>query len=119
MPDRINIKKQILGCRLGEVGLPHGKIETPVFMPIATRGAVKVAPFSALEEMNAQIILSNTYHLSVRPGEDLIGANGGLHKFIGWKNQFLPIVEDSKFLVSRRREKLPMRALHFGLLWMA
>lgn len=78
--------------RLGELNLPHGKINTPCFMSIATRGAVRVAPFSALRNIGAEIILSNTYHLLVRPGLDLIKNMGGLHRFIGWDG---PILTDS------------------------
>lgn len=78
--------------RAGVLNLPHGKVETPFFMPIATRGAVRVAPFSVLNELGAQIILSNTYHLISRPGEALIKDIGGLHKFIGWNK---PILTDS------------------------
>ncbi|MDO8512007.1 MAG: tRNA guanosine(34) transglycosylase Tgt [bacterium] len=75
--------------RAGLINLPHGKVETPAFMPIATRGAVRVASFLALEQLGAQIALSNTYHLVVRPGVDVIEKNGGLNKFTGWKKPFL------------------------------
>jgi len=78
--------------RLGELNLPHGKINTPCFMSIATRGAVRVAPFSVLKNLGAEIILSNTYHLVARPGLDLIKNMGGLHRFIGWDG---PILTDS------------------------
>lgn len=78
--------------RYGELNLPHGKVKTPCFMSIATRGAVRVAPFSALKNIGAEIILSNTYHLLVRPGLELIKNMGGLHRFIGWDG---PILTDS------------------------
>jgi len=81
-----------LSARSGILELPHGKVETPVFMPIATRGAVKVAPFSVVKELGASIILGNTYHLVVRPGVKLIEEIGGLHKFTGWDG---PILTDS------------------------
>jgi len=89
-PFHIQNKRQLM--RAGLIDLPHGKVETPVFMPIATRGAVRVAPFGVLDEIGAQIILSNTYHLISRPGESLIKNNGGLNKFIGWSK---PILTDS------------------------
>ncbi len=75
--------------RVGVLNLPHGKVETPAFMPIATRGAVRVASFLALEQLGAQIALSNTYHLVVRPGVEVIEKNGGLNKFTGWNKPFL------------------------------
>lgn len=75
--------------RAGLMDLPHGKVETPAFMPIATRGAVRVASFDALGQLGAQIALSNTYHLVVRPGVDVIEKNGGLNSFTGWNKPFL------------------------------
>ena len=70
----------------------HGVIETPVFMPVGTQGAVKALTARHLEEIGASIILGNTYHLMLRPGDELIARRGGLHKFIGWKK---PILTDS------------------------
>lgn len=71
---------------------PHGEIETPAFMPIATRGAIRTAPFSVLNDLNAQIILSNTFHLILRPGLEVVSKAGGLHSFLGWDK---PILTDS------------------------
>lgn len=80
------------GARIGEFITPHGVIETPVFMPVGTKATVKsMAPFE-LEEIGAQIILSNTYHLYLRPGSKLIKKAGGLHKFMNWNH---PILTDS------------------------
>jgi queuine tRNA-ribosyltransferase len=70
----------------------HGAVETPVFMPVGTQGAVKALTAQHLEEIGAGIILGNTYHLMLRPGDELIARRGGLHKFIGWKK---PILTDS------------------------
>ena len=67
-------------------------IETPVFMPVGTQGAVKALTAQHLEEIGASIILGNTYHLMLRPGDELIARRGGLHKFIGWHK---PILTDS------------------------
>src|SRR5438270_3848156 len=70
----------------------HGEVETPAFMPVGTQGAVKAVTHRDLESIGAQILLSNTYHLYLRPGDDLIARLGGLHKFIGWTR---PILTDS------------------------
>lgn len=80
------------GARVGELTTPHGKIITPVFMPVGTRATVKSLSPEEVENSGAQIILSNTYHLHLRPGEELIKKAGGLHKFMGWNK---PILTDS------------------------
>jgi len=90
--DQFTVSTSGDSLRLGELNIPHGKIKTPCFMSIATRGAVRVAPFSVLKNLGAEIILSNTYHLLTRPGLDLIKKMGGLHRFIGWDG---PIITDS------------------------
>ncbi|MBM3836857.1 MAG: tRNA guanosine(34) transglycosylase Tgt [Verrucomicrobia bacterium] len=79
-------------ARLGRFTTPHGIIETPVFMPVGTQGSVKALDPRELLEMGTQIILGNTYHLSIRPGLDIIQAGGGLHQFIHWPH---PILTDS------------------------
>jgi len=80
-------------ARAGELNTPHGKVSTPIFMPVGTRGSVKgVSPRDLKEEVNAQIILGNTYHLHLRPSSELVAEMGGLHKFIGWDR---PILTDS------------------------
>src|SRR4051812_48058371 len=70
----------------------HGAVETPAFMPVGTQGAVKGVTHRDLESLGAEILLSNTYHLYLRPGDDLIARRGGLHRFIGWTR---PILTDS------------------------
>src|SRR5437762_5443931 len=70
----------------------HGDVETPAFMPVGTQGAVKAVTHRDLEAVGADILLSNTYHLYLRPGDDLIARRGGLHRFIGWNK---PILTDS------------------------
>jgi len=80
------------GARRGELTTPHGVIQTPAFMPVGTRGAVKAVTHRDLEALGAEIILGNTYHLYLRPGGDLIARAGGLHKFIGWSR---PMLTDS------------------------
>lgn len=80
------------GARVGEFTTPHGKIITPVFMPVGTQATVKALTPRVVEESHAQIILSNTYHLYMRPGHKLVEKAGGLHKFMGWNK---PILTDS------------------------
>lgn len=79
-------------ARAGVIETPHGKIETPVFMPVGTQAAVKAMTKEELEEINSQIILGNTYHLYLNPGDDLVDDFGGLHKFMRWDK---PILTDS------------------------
>jgi len=80
-------------ARVGEIETSHGKILTPIFMPVGTVGSVKGVHQTELEnDINAQIILGNTYHLNLRPGIKVLEAAGGLHKFINWKR---PILTDS------------------------
>jgi len=79
-------------ARLGEFQTPHGTVQTPAFMPVGTQGAVKGTLFKDLEEAGAEIVLGNTYHLHLRPGDELIARRGGLHRFIGWDR---PILTDS------------------------
>lgn len=77
------------GARLGKVHTPHGSFDTPAFMPVGTLATVKTMSPDELQEMNANIILSNTYHLWLRPGEDIIEEAGGLHKFMNWDGAIL------------------------------
>src|SRR5438552_1242417 len=79
-------------ARRGRMTTAHGEVETPAFMPVGTQGAVKGLTHRDLESIGAAILLSNTYHLYLRPGADLIARRGGLHAFIGWNK---PILTDS------------------------
>ena len=79
-------------ARVGECQTPHGVVQTPAFMPVGTQGAVKAIHHRDLEEAGAEIILANTYHLLLRPGDELIARRGGLHRFIKWTR---PILTDS------------------------
>ncbi len=86
-------KDKKTGARRGRIYTPHGIIETPVFMPVGTQATVKAMTPDELKEMvDARIILSNTYHLFLRPGDELIKEAGGLHKFMNWDR---PILTDS------------------------
>ena len=80
------------GARRGVVHTPHGDIQTPIFMPVGTQATVKAMTPRELEEVGSQIILSNTYHLHLRPGEALVKEAGGLHRFMSWNH---PILTDS------------------------
>jgi len=93
------------GARLGRVHTPHGIIETPTFMPVGTQATVKTMSPEELKALDAQIILSNTYHLFLRPGHEIVKKAGGLHKFMNWDR---PILTDSGgfqvFSLSERRK---------------
>jgi len=80
------------GARRGRLHTPHGVIETPIFMPVGTLATVKTMSPEELKEIGAQIILSNTYHLWLRPGHEIVKEAGGLHKFMNWDR---PILTDS------------------------
>ena len=79
-------------ARRGILETAHGVIDTPAFMPVGTYGAVKGMSPVEVRELGAQIVLGNTFHLWLRPGLDVIGAHGGLHRFMGWDG---PILTDS------------------------
>ncbi len=79
-------------ARSGALTLPHGTVETPVFMPVGTQATVRTLSPADLKAVGAQIVLANTYHLHVRPGEDVIAQLGGLHKFMAWER---PLLTDS------------------------
>lgn len=82
----------VTSARRGRLATAHGVVETPIFMPVGTQGTVKALTPAQLREVGAQIILSNTYHLNLRPGSELIRDLGGLHKFMAWGG---PILTDS------------------------
>jgi queuine tRNA-ribosyltransferase len=79
-------------ARLGRFGTPHGVVDTPAFMPVGTQGTVKGVDPDRLRETGAQMILANTYHLTLRPGEQTVAALGGLHAFMRWDG---PVLTDS------------------------
>ena len=77
------------GARAGIPRTPHGTVKTPMFMPVGTQATVKTLTPEELYDMGAQVILSNPYHLFLRPGHDLVQEAGGLHKFMNWKQAIL------------------------------
>ncbi len=79
-------------ARCATMLLPHGKVETPIFMPVGTAGTVKAVPQNILEDVGTQILLGNTYHLYLRPGHERIRRLGGLHSFMSWPH---PVLTDS------------------------
>ena len=83
------IETQAGAARLGRMLTAHGPVETPVFMPVGTAASVKGVPQDTLEELGAQIILGNTYHLYLRPGHELVRKLGGLHRFMSWDRALL------------------------------
>lgn len=86
------LEKTTTHGRRGVIHTAHGDVPTPVFMPVATAGAMKGITFADLEALSADILLCNTYHLHLTPGEEIVEKAGGLHSFIGWKK---PILTDS------------------------
>ncbi len=97
MPDRafsfvVEGTDRETGARAGRFATPHGVIRTPAFMPVGTQATVKALDPDDLHAVGAQIILSNTYHLSLRPGAAVVAAAGGLHRFMAWDG---PILTDS------------------------
>ncbi|RBP46612.1 tRNA guanosine(34) transglycosylase Tgt [Garciella nitratireducens] len=85
-------EEKYTGARLGKLYTPHGVIDTPIFMPVGTQATVKTMTPEELKEIETQIILSNTYHLYLRPGHELVKEAGGLHQFMHWNG---PILTDS------------------------
>ncbi|HUK32000.1 MAG TPA: tRNA guanosine(34) transglycosylase Tgt [Candidatus Acidoferrum sp.] len=83
------LKTDRSGARLGRIHTPHGVVDTPAFMPVGTAATVKGMKQEALEELGAQILLGNTYHLYLRPGHEVIRKLGGLHKFMAWPRAIL------------------------------
>ena len=89
---RFEVQQTVGRARVGLIETSHGSIETPVFMPVGTRGAVKTLTNRQLKELDAKIILGNTYHLMLRPGIEVMKKAGGLHAFMNWDR---PILTDS------------------------
>src|SRR5438445_452533 len=86
------VEKTSARARAGRLQTPHGVVETPAFMPVGTAGAVKAITMRDLEDVGAQMVLANTYHLMLRPGEEVVAELGGLHGFTGRRG---PMLTDS------------------------
>ncbi|WP_324717560.1 tRNA guanosine(34) transglycosylase Tgt [Carboxydochorda subterranea] len=89
---RVDFRDRSTRARLGRLETPHGRVETPVFMPVGTQGTVKGLAPRELEEIGISMLLANTYHLMLRPGAEVVRSAGGLHRFMGWEH---PILTDS------------------------
>lgn len=92
LPVTYRLEGKCKNARAGVIKTPHGEIKTPVFMPVGTQATVKTMKVEDLKEINSEIILGNTYHLFLRPGDELVAKAGGLHKFMNWDR---PILTDS------------------------
>src|SRR5215467_13714154 len=92
MRPQFRVEARAGAARAGTLSTAHGVVETPAFMPVGTYGTVKAMTPEELEGLGAQIILSNTFHLLLRPGPDIIAAHGGLHRFMHWPH---PLLTDS------------------------
>jgi queuine tRNA-ribosyltransferase len=89
MPDWFEIEARCGSARAGRLRTAHGEVQTPVFMPVGTLATVKGVPQETLEELGAEILLANTYHLFLRPGTEAIRQLGGLHRFMSWNRAIL------------------------------
>lgn len=111
---KFELLAQAGAARAGRVHLVHGVVETPIFMPVGTYGTVKALTPRDLNEAGAQIILGNTFHLMLRPGEDLIAELGGLHGFMGYDGPILTPAA-SRSGASARCARCERRGSPFGL----
>ncbi len=102
------------GARLGVLHTPHGDIETPTFMPVGTQASVKGISPDELRAMNAGIILSNTYHLYLRPGHELVREAGGLHKFMNWDRAILTDSGGFQIFSLSTLRKITEEGVHFN-----
>lgn len=87
---KFEVRAKFNRCRVGVLTLPHGPVRTPVYMPVGTKGAMRGVLSSSLEQhIDCDIMLSNTYHLFLKPGEEMLKSMGGLHKFMNWNRNIL------------------------------
>ena len=112
---RLIKKEKYTGARLGEIITPHGTFPTPMFMPVGTQATVKTQSPEELKQMGSGIILANTYHLWLRPGDELIAKAGGLHKFMNWDQAILTdsIVQGAGFEDLRRQSSHDLVSMDF------
>lgn len=101
------------GARYGMLTTPHGSFETPVFMPVGTRATVKTMTVEELESIGAKIILGNTYHLWMRPGEEIVRDLGGLHRFMNWKQSILTDSGGFQIFSLARPKDIVEEGVHF------
>lgn len=101
------------GARLGRVHTPHGTFDTPVFMPVGTQATIKGMAPEEVESMGARIILSNTYHLWMRPGNEIVKKAGGLHTFMNWKHSILTDSGGFQVFSLARPKDIKEEGVHF------
>ncbi|HBY32193.1 MAG TPA: tRNA guanosine(34) transglycosylase Tgt [Clostridiales bacterium] len=101
------------GARLGRVHTPHGTFDTPVFMPVGTQATIKGMSPDEVESMGARIILSNTYHLWMRPGNEIVKKAGGLHTFMNWKHSILTDSGGFQVFSLARPKDITEEGVHF------
>ena len=101
------------GARLGRVHTPHGTFDTPVFMPVGTQATIKGMAPEEVESMGARIILSNTYHLWMRPGNEIVKKAGGLHTFMNWKHSILTDSGGFQVFSLARPKNIKEEGVHF------
>lgn len=107
-------------ARAGAIKTDHGEIKTPIFMPVGTAGSVKAVHQRELkEDIEAEIILGNTYHLFLRPGLDVIEKAGGLTNSMVGTGLYLPIAEATRYIHWQKTEKSLKKGLSFNPMWMA
>ncbi|HTD51554.1 MAG TPA: tRNA-guanine transglycosylase, partial [Thermoanaerobaculia bacterium] len=108
------LEKDLSSCgRRGVLETLHGSIETPCFLPVGTRGAVKGVEFDRLEEWDCRAILANTYHLMARPGLEVIRRAGGLHAFLGWSRSILTDSGGFQVMSLATRRKISEEGVEF------
>jgi queuine tRNA-ribosyltransferase len=100
-------------ARVGKMTTQHSEIDTPVFMPVGTRGCVKMLTHQQVEDLGAQIILGNTYHLMLKPGKEIIKKAGGLHKFSSWKRSLLTDSGGFQVFSLSKLNKITAEGVHF------
>lgn len=110
---RLIKKEKHTGARLGEIITPHGTFQTPMFMPVGTLATVKAMSPEELKAMDAGIILSNTYHLWLRPGPELVEEAGGLHKFMNWDQAILTDSGGFQVFSLAENRKITEEGVHF------
>jgi queuine tRNA-ribosyltransferase len=113
MPFHFELTATDGGARRGRLTTAHGAIDTPVFMPVGTQGTVKALTHRDVREAGAGIVLANTYHLHLRPGEALVARLGGLHRFIGWDRAILTDSGGYQVFSLAARRKVTEAGVHF------
>ena len=118
---KFNLEKSDLSssARAGSISTDHGKIQTPIFMPVGTAATVKgVHQRELKEDVKPDVILGNTYHLYLRPGKEILKQAGGLHRFMNWSNPILLTLGDIKCILSPTKEQSKRKGLLLNLISM-